>query len=146
MAAPFTPPDHFQKPDIPSWVPPPKPTENLDYAKLHTIELALVDSPDPAVRAQLIEIAKEAIRVDGFLYLTNYGVSLEQVCISSINMTLSLITSCTASSVSPTSCTEISRKKTRIDCIGIRKEVCMPGTSPLSVGEQVLTSLQNLHR
>jgi hypothetical protein len=79
MAAPFNPPDHSKKPEIPSWVPPPKPTENLDYAKLHTIELSLVDSPDPAVRATLIEVAKEAIRDDGFLYLTNYGVSLEQV-------------------------------------------------------------------
>jgi hypothetical protein len=80
MAAPFNPPDHSSKPAIPSWTPPPKPTEDLDYAKLHTIELALVDSPDPAVRSKLIEIAKEAIRDDGFLYLTNYGVSLDQVC------------------------------------------------------------------
>lgn len=79
MAAPFTPPDHSSKAAIPQWVPPAKPTEDLDYAKLHTIDLALVDSPNAAVRAELIEIAKSAIRDDGFLYLTNYGISLDQV-------------------------------------------------------------------
>lgn len=79
MAPTFSPPDHTGKPAIPQWIPPPKPTEKLDYAKLHTIDLALVDSPDAAVRAELIEIAKHAIRDDGFLYLTNYGVSLDQV-------------------------------------------------------------------
>lgn len=75
----FSPPDHSDKPEIPTWVPPPKPTENLDYAKLHAIDLSLVDSPDPLVRAELIGIAKAAIRDDGFIYLQNYGVSLEQV-------------------------------------------------------------------
>lgn len=80
MTAPiFSPPDHSGKPRIPGWVPPPKPTENLDYAKLHAIDLSLVDSPDPLVRAELIGIAKTAIRDDGFIYLENFGVSLEKV-------------------------------------------------------------------
>jgi len=82
MAAPFQPPDFSHKAPVPQWTPPPKPTEDLDYAKLHTIDLALVDSPDDAVRSKLIQIAKEAIRDDGFLYLTNYGVSLDQASLS----------------------------------------------------------------
>lgn len=52
---------------------------NLDWADLHTIELALLDSPDPDVVAKLIATTKEATREDGFLFLTNYGVSLEQL-------------------------------------------------------------------
>lgn len=79
VAAPFNPPSSEGKPEVPKWVPPPKPTENLDYAKLHTIDLALVDSEDPEVRAKLISTAKAAIRDDGFLYLVNYGVALDQV-------------------------------------------------------------------
>lgn len=135
MAAPFNPPDHSQKPEIPSWVPPSKPTEDLDYAKLHTIELALVDSPDPAVRAKLIEVAKEAIRDDGFLYLTNYGVSLEQVS-DSIGSPQSLLTnSYIANLVLHTSCTVIFRRRIRIDFTGILRVVCTPDTSPHLDGE-----------
>jgi len=52
---------------------------NLDWADIHTIELALLDSPDPAVVADLVATTKTAIKEDGFLYLTNYGVSLDQL-------------------------------------------------------------------
>lgn len=79
MAAPFQPPSTEGKPEVPKWNPPPPPTEDIDYAKLHTIDLALVDSPDRKVVEQLIATAKEAIHEDGFLYLVNYGVSLDQV-------------------------------------------------------------------
>lgn len=79
MAALFNPPSSRGKPEVPKWVPPPATRADLDYAKLHTINLSLLDSPDPQVVAQLVETTKEAIRDDGFLFLTNYGVSLEQV-------------------------------------------------------------------
>lgn len=123
MAAPFHPPDHSQKPEIPTWVPPPKPTENLDYAKLHTIELALVDSPDPAVRAKLIEVAKEAIRDDGFLYLTNYGVSLEQVRALSHFLKLVLTYSSIGNSVLLIFSIETYPRRTRTDYTGTLKAV-----------------------
>jgi len=75
MAAPFQPPSTEGKPEVPKWDPPPPPTEDIDYAKLHTIDLALVDSPDRKVVEQLIATAKEAIHEDGFLYLVNYRPS-----------------------------------------------------------------------
>ncbi len=52
---------------------------DLEWADLRTIELSLLDSPDPAVVADLVATTKTAIKEDGFLFLTNYGVSLEQV-------------------------------------------------------------------
>ena len=75
----FVPPSTQGKSAIPTWVPPAPPTEDIDYAKLHTLDLALLDSDDPAVVDKLVATCKEAIRDDGFLYLTNYGVSLEQL-------------------------------------------------------------------
>ncbi|KAF2770371.1 Clavaminate synthase-like protein [Teratosphaeria nubilosa] len=59
MAAPFDPPS------------------TLDWAPLHTIDLSLLDSADPKVIDDLVKLTKTAIKEDGFLYLTNYGVSLE---------------------------------------------------------------------
>lgn len=52
---------------------------DLDWASLHTIELSLLDSPDPKVVEDLVQLTKTAIKEDGFLYLTNYGVSLDQL-------------------------------------------------------------------
>lgn len=52
---------------------------DLDWADLRTIELSLLDSPDPEVVANLVATTKAAIAEDGFLFLTNYGISLEQV-------------------------------------------------------------------
>ncbi|KAJ5033596.1 uncharacterized protein L3040_008708 [Drepanopeziza brunnea f. sp. 'multigermtubi'] len=51
----------------------------LDWAELRTIELSLLDSDDPAVVAELVATTRAAIKEDGFLFLTNYGVSLEQL-------------------------------------------------------------------
>jgi isopenicillin N synthase-like dioxygenase len=80
MAAPFVPPtSKVRKPEVPKWVPPEPTKMDLDWAKLYTIELALLDSPDPTVVTNLVETTKQAIKEDGFLYLTNYGVSLEQL-------------------------------------------------------------------
>ncbi len=46
---------------------------------LKSIDLSLLDSDDPAAVDDLIKQVKTAIRDDGFLFLENYGISLEQV-------------------------------------------------------------------
>ena len=81
MTAPFDPPtpSATSKPHVPPWIPPQPTSAKLDWADLHTIELSKLDSPDPAVVADLVETTKIAIKHDGFLFLTDYGVSLEQV-------------------------------------------------------------------
>ena len=80
-AAPFNPPaaDLPGKPSVPEWVPPPVTKQDHDFAQLKSIDLSLLDSEDPAVVENLIQQVKIAIRDDGFLFLENYGVSLEQV-------------------------------------------------------------------
>jgi hypothetical protein len=67
------------KPQVPPWVPPPITTETHNFAKLQSIDLSKMKSSDPSVQAALVRQVKEAIRDDGFLFLENYGVSLEQV-------------------------------------------------------------------
>lgn len=80
MAAAFRPPvSNTLKPEIPKWTPPEPTKLNLDWADLHTIELALLHSPDPDVVAKLVATTKQAIKDDGFLFLTDYGVSLEDL-------------------------------------------------------------------
>jgi hypothetical protein len=80
-SAPFNPPsiDLPGKPSVPGWVPPPVTQEKHNFAQLKSIDLSLLDSEDPAVVENLIQQVKVAIRDDGFLFLENYGVSLEQV-------------------------------------------------------------------
>ncbi|WVQ84258.1 hypothetical protein IAT38_006410 [Cryptococcus sp. DSM 104549] len=79
MALPFQPPSTVGKPEIPKWVPPPASKTEQDWAQLHTIELSLLDSPDPKVVDDLVQLAKTAIKEDGFLYLKDYGISLDQL-------------------------------------------------------------------
>ena len=64
---------------MPEWVPPPVTQEKENFAELKSIDLSLLDSDDPAVVNHLVQQVKTAIRNDGFLFLENYGVSLEQV-------------------------------------------------------------------
>ncbi|PIG86558.1 gibberellin 3-beta hydroxylase [Aspergillus arachidicola] len=80
-AAPFNPPsaDLPGKPFVPEWVPPPVTKEKHNFAELKSIDLSLLDSEDPAVVDDLVQQVKVAIRNDGFLFLENYGVSLEQL-------------------------------------------------------------------
>ncbi len=80
-SAPFTPPsaDIPGKPFVPDWVPPPITQQKENFAELSSIDLSLLDSDDPAVVSGLVQKVKTAIRDDGFLFLENYGVSLEQV-------------------------------------------------------------------
>ncbi|KAE8168337.1 hypothetical protein BDV40DRAFT_294879 [Aspergillus tamarii] len=80
-AAPFNPPsaDLPGKPFVPEWVPPPVTKEKHNFAELKSIDLSLLDSDDPAVVDDLVQQVKVAIRDDGFLFLENYGVSLEQL-------------------------------------------------------------------
>ena len=90
MAAPFVlPTSKINKPTVPKWVPPTPTNIDLEWADLRTIELSLLDSPNPAVVSKLVETTKAAIKEDGFLFSTNYGVSLEQVDLSRVKMELS---------------------------------------------------------
>lgn len=81
QSSPFNPPpaDLAGKPAVPAWVPPPITKESHNFAQLKSIDLSLLDSDNPAVVDDLISQVKIAIRDDGFLFLENYGVSLEQV-------------------------------------------------------------------
>lgn len=80
MLANFSPPvASVEKPEVPKWIPPQTTKEKLEWADLRTIELSLLDSPDVEVVKKLVETTKAAIKEDGFLFLTDYGVSLEQV-------------------------------------------------------------------
>ena len=79
MATPFDPPSSADKPFVPVWTPPEPTKEKLDWAKLHTIDLSLLNSSDPKVVDDLVQLTKTAIKDDGFLYLINYGVSLDQL-------------------------------------------------------------------
>ncbi|PYH86172.1 Clavaminate synthase-like protein [Aspergillus uvarum CBS 121591] len=80
-SAPFHPPSPTLagKPFVPNWSPPPVTKEKHNFAELKSIDLSLLDSEDPAVVNELIQQVKVAIRDDGFLFLENYGVSLEQL-------------------------------------------------------------------
>jgi anti-anti-sigma regulatory factor len=80
-AAAFNPPSANLpgKPAVAQWVPPPVTQEKENFATLQSIDLSLLDSEDSAVVDALIQQVKTAIRDDGFLFLENYGVSLEQV-------------------------------------------------------------------
>ncbi|RDW69979.1 hypothetical protein BP5796_08376 [Coleophoma crateriformis] len=71
----FNPPSpSISKPTVPKWIPP-KTTEMVtDWADLRTIDLSLLDSPDPAVVEELVATTKAAIKEDGFLFLTDYGL------------------------------------------------------------------------
>lgn len=83
--APFNPPaaELPGKPHVPSWNAPPVTKERHNFATLKSIDLSLLDSDDPKVVEELVQKVKIAIRDDGFLFLEDYGVSLEQVyCVS----------------------------------------------------------------
>jgi hypothetical protein len=78
VTAPFNPPsaDLPGKPFVPAWDAPPVTKEKHDFAQLKS---SLLDSDDPAVVDALVQKVKVAIRDDGFLFLEDYGVSLDQV-------------------------------------------------------------------
>ncbi|KAL4932152.1 uncharacterized protein BDV17DRAFT_279814 [Aspergillus undulatus] len=80
-ATPFNPPSTTLpgKPFVPEWKAPPVTKQTEGFATLKSIDLSLLDSEDPAVVDNLIQQVKVAIRDDGFLFLENYGVSLEQL-------------------------------------------------------------------
>lgn len=80
-SAAFRPPpaDVAGKVHIDNWVPPPVTKQVDNFAQLSTIDLSLMDSDDPAVVSRLEQQIKTAIREDGFLFLENYGVDIDQV-------------------------------------------------------------------
>lgn len=67
------------KPYVKPWDAPPITQEKERFAELHSIDLSQMDSDDPKVVQDLVDTVKYAIRTDGFLFLENYGVSLEQL-------------------------------------------------------------------
>lgn len=80
MAAPYQPLVSSQpKPEVPEWTPPPTTKVITNWAHVTEIDLSALDSPDQAVVDKLIATTKKAIKEDGFIYLVNYGVSLEQL-------------------------------------------------------------------
>lgn len=81
LAAPFNPPsaDQPNKPFVPEWNPPSVTQEKHNFAQLKSINLSLLNSDDPEIVENLVQQVKTAIRDDGFLFLENYGISLEQV-------------------------------------------------------------------
>ncbi|KAG9603841.1 Clavaminate synthase-like protein, partial [Aureobasidium melanogenum] len=80
MTAPFDPPSSSLpgKPSVPQWTPPPATKEKHNFAELETIDLSKLDGDEEA-QQKLVADVKRAIREDGFLFLENYGVSLEQL-------------------------------------------------------------------
>ncbi|KAI1778466.1 gibberellin 3-beta hydroxylase [Hypoxylon cercidicola] len=80
MAAPFVPPKSTHaKPHVPEWVPPPTTKLVTDWAHVTEVDLSKLDSEDPEVVKELIATTKKAIKEDGFIYLTNYGISLQDL-------------------------------------------------------------------
>jgi hypothetical protein len=79
LTAPFSPPPTTGKPFVPEWIPPPVTKKKHNFAQLKSIDLSLLDSDGPTVVENLVQKVKVAIRDDGFLFLENYGISLEQV-------------------------------------------------------------------
>ncbi|KAI5195821.1 Clavaminate synthase-like protein [Aureobasidium subglaciale] len=79
-SAPFNPPSPSlrDKPSVPQWIPPPATKEKHNFAELETIDLSKLDGDEKA-QAELVADVKRAIREDGFLFLENYGISLEQL-------------------------------------------------------------------
>jgi hypothetical protein len=136
MAAPFNPPsaDLPGKPAVEAWTPPPTSKLDIDWAKLRTIELSLLDSPDPKVVQELVDTCKVAIRDDGFIFLTNYGVSLDQVsqCISIVfKSQVLIIISFTGSLTSPNTFTATSPTRIRRGSTGTpMRAALLPAGSP----------------
>lgn len=145
-ATAFSPPaaDLLGKPVVPEWVPPPVTKENENFADLESIDLSLIDSSDPVVVDGLTRRFKAAIRDDGFLFLENYGVSLEQVrstLLSKENRMqtsssrrlmifhLFIRTSFTVNSVLPSTFTTTSVSRIRIVLFSALRPACGPATN-----------------
>jgi hypothetical protein len=128
--ASFNPPpaDLPGKPFVPEWIPPPITQQKENFAELTSIDLSLLDSEDPAVVDNLVQQVKRAIREDGFLFLENYGISLEQVRPPNTCMKFMLLTipfhSCTASLHWHNTCIRTLATRTRSACSSALTRVC----------------------
>ncbi|KAL1306433.1 hypothetical protein AAFC00_005133 [Neodothiora populina] len=80
LSAPFDPPSPNLpgKPQIPDWIPPQATKEKHSFAKLETIDLSMLDG-DQERQEKVVADVKRAIRDDGFLFVENYGITLEQL-------------------------------------------------------------------
>lgn len=56
----------------------PPTAEELEWADLPTVDLSLACTPEGM--DQLAKVVKTAMRVHGFLYVINHGLTPEQVC------------------------------------------------------------------
>ncbi|KAG7530529.1 hypothetical protein FFLO_04955 [Filobasidium floriforme] len=65
----------LERPNLSPWVEPETTKSVSDWAELETIDLTLLDSQDPDVRATLLKQTKKALSVDGFMLVTGLGVS-----------------------------------------------------------------------
>jgi hypothetical protein len=142
MAAPFIPLlSSSDKAHIPKWTPPEPTKMELDWADLRTIELSLLNSPDPEVVAKLVATTKAAIKEDGFLFLTDYGVSLKQVNLSSPFSDF-LLTENAGSFTDNLTWLSISMRtflrKIKIACSGIHPLECLKASSLAMAGRQVI--------
>ncbi|WWC73877.1 uncharacterized protein I206_107849 [Kwoniella pini CBS 10737] len=59
--------------------PPAETKADVDYANLRTIDLSKFDSDKPEDKQSVFEEFKAAVQEDGFLYLTNFGLTQEQI-------------------------------------------------------------------
>lgn len=139
MAANFSPPPSVARPEVPGWVPPQTTKQNLEWADLRTIELSLLDSLDPEVVRGLVETTKKAIKDDGFLFLMDFGVSIEQVgsgrsCWRGSGDRVLMRVSCIVSLVWHSICMRIFRRRIRKGCYGILLRDCLLGSSRVLVG------------
>ncbi|OJK03728.1 hypothetical protein ASPACDRAFT_22765 [Aspergillus aculeatus ATCC 16872] len=60
-----------------AYVHPPETTQPLDYADLVTLDLSLFETPEG--RARLAEQLKQAAHEVGFFYITNFGLTQDQI-------------------------------------------------------------------
>ncbi len=68
--------------------PPAPPSRLTALLRARTIKLSVLDSDDQKLSPDLVESVKTCIRDDGFLFLEDYGISLEQVSASYLTETL----------------------------------------------------------
>ncbi|PYH47534.1 putative oxidoreductase, 2OG-Fe(II) oxygenase family [Aspergillus saccharolyticus JOP 1030-1] len=71
------PQDDVSSKPLHTYVHPPETTQPLDYADLVTLDLSRFDTPEG--KAQLVEQLKQAAHDVGFFYITNFGLTQDQI-------------------------------------------------------------------
>ncbi|KAK4686180.1 hypothetical protein P7C73_g3952, partial [Tremellales sp. Uapishka_1] len=139
--------DSSKLPPIPTYVPT-KPTSlDIKWADLTEIDLSKLHSSDPAVVDELVRTTARAIREDGFLYVTNYGMSLEQASTIELSTAASayIAVRSTVNSPSANTASTTSPKKRRRDCSGILIWVIIKAISPVLRGEATVDDIEHMN-